>query len=87
MRRCRFSTQPLWFRDQSGIAAAEQSLATVNDLVLALDDGAERAGIEKLNGNGLTYVACCGMSRDRLDHAIIDFAQEMLRIVRRIRRD
>jgi len=74
---------------QSGLSMAEQSLGMLNDLVVAIDDAAERAGIEKLSSNGATYVACCGLSRERLDHAsrTVDFAQDMLQIVRRIRRD
>jgi class 3 adenylate cyclase len=72
-----------WSRD------AEKSLGILNDLVVAIDDAAERRGVEKLSSSGATYVACCGLSRQRLDHAsrIIDFAQDLLRIIRQLNRE
>jgi class 3 adenylate cyclase len=72
-----------WSRD------AEKSLGILNDLVVAIDDAAERRGVEKLSSSGATYVACCGLSRQRLDHAsrILDFAQDCLRIIRQLNRE
>jgi class 3 adenylate cyclase len=71
------------------VRAAEKSLGIHNDLVVAIDDAAERRDIEKLSSDGASYVAVCGMSRARLDHAsrIVDFAQDIVRIVLRIHRD
>jgi class 3 adenylate cyclase len=68
---------------------AGKALALLNDLVLALDDAAERRGVEKLSCNGSTYVAVCGMSRQRLDHAsrTVDFAQDILKRVNRLNRE
>jgi class 3 adenylate cyclase len=67
----------------------EKSLDLLNDLTLALDDAAERRGLRKLAADGTSYVAVCGLSRQRLDHASrsIDFAQDTLRIVQRLHRD
>jgi class 3 adenylate cyclase len=75
--------------DSGWAGNAEKSLSLLNDLVIALDDAAERRGIEKLSSNGATYVACCGMSEQRLDQAsrIVDFAQDVLRTARRLDRE
>jgi class 3 adenylate cyclase len=75
-------------RGESSMAAGK-ALALLNDLVLALDDAAERRGMEKLSCNGSTYVAVCGMSRQRLDHAsrTVDFAQDIVKRVHRLNRD
>jgi class 3 adenylate cyclase len=71
------------------LIGAEKALGLLNDLTVALDDAAERRGVDKLSATSTTYVACCGMSRQRLDHAsrTIDFAQDVLTIVRRLNRD
>jgi class 3 adenylate cyclase len=68
---------------------AGKALSLWNDLMLALDDAAERRGVEKLSGNGSTYVAACGMSRQRLDHAsrTVDFAQDIVKCVNRLNRE
>jgi class 3 adenylate cyclase len=67
----------------------DKSLALLNDLTIALDDAAERRGVDKLSGDGVSYVASCGLSRQRLDYAsrTVDFALDMLRIVQRLQRD
>jgi class 3 adenylate cyclase len=69
--------------------ATENSFDTLNELVLALDDAAEQRGVEKLACDGMTYMASSGISRQRLDHAsrIVDFAQDVLRIVDWFRRE
>jgi class 3 adenylate cyclase len=66
-----------------------KALELLNDLVLSLDDAAERRGVEKLSCSGSTYVAACGMSRQRLDHAsrTVDFAQDIVKRVNRLNRE
>jgi class 3 adenylate cyclase len=74
----------------SGIRLSlEQSAGLLKDLMMALDDSAGRRDAERLSVSGAGYLACCGMSRYRLDHAarILDFAQDVLTIVAHIRRD
>lgn len=74
---------------EAGREEAEKSLTTLNDLVIAFDDAAEGRGVEQLSSNGATYVACCGLSKHRVDHAarMVDFAQDVLKITRRLHRE
>jgi class 3 adenylate cyclase len=60
-----------------------KSLSILGDLVSAFDEAAERFGIEKVKTIGGTYLAVCGLSVNRPDHArrVIQFAQEMGNIV------
>jgi class 3 adenylate cyclase len=60
-----------------------KSLSILGDLVAAFDEAAERFGIEKVKTIGGTYLAVCGLSVNRPDHArrVIQFAQEMGNIV------
>ncbi|MGD0964798.1 MAG: adenylate/guanylate cyclase domain-containing protein [Candidatus Acidiferrales bacterium] len=70
-------------------SGVHKSLDLFNDLIIAVGDAAERRGVERVSSDGLTYIACCGLSRERLDHAsrIVDFAQDVLRISARLHRD
>ncbi len=54
-------------------------------MVSSFDEAAERYGIEKIKTIGDSYMAVCGLSVPYLDHdkRAIDFALEMLKIVRR----
>jgi class 3 adenylate cyclase len=67
----------------------DKSLDLFNDLIIAIGDAAEKRGVERVSSDAITYVACCGLSRERLDHAsrVADFAQDVLRIVGRLHRD
>jgi class 3 adenylate cyclase/HAMP domain-containing protein len=67
----------------------EDSLSLLSDLVNAIDDAAERCGVEKLSSHGDIYVAVCGMSRPRLDQAsrIAEFAEEVLKTARWLNSD
>ncbi|MFN9199085.1 MAG: adenylate/guanylate cyclase domain-containing protein, partial [Planctomycetaceae bacterium] len=58
-------------------------------LVVAFDDAAEKIGVEKVKTSGATYLAVCGLSVQRPDHTsrVVDFAQELVRIVERVNRD
>lgn len=59
------------------------ALAALSDLVAAFDEAAEKFGIEKVKTIGGSYLAVCGLSVSRPDHArrVILFAEEMQRIV------
>jgi class 3 adenylate cyclase len=67
---------------------ARDSVALLNDLVSAFDEAAEALGVEKIKTIGDGYMAVCGVSTPRLDHArrMVDFALEQLRIVHEFER-
>ena len=69
-----------------GEAAA---LSALGDLIEAFDEAAEESGIEKVKTIGGSYLAVCGLSVTRPDHArrIIQFAQQMERIIGVFNRD
>ena len=66
-----------------------KALALLGDLIAAFDEAAEKSGIEKVKTIGGSYLAVCGLSVHRPDHArrVIQFAQEMTRIVGIFNRD
>jgi len=66
-----------------------RALAAVGDLVAAIDEAAEAAGVEKVRAIGGTYLAVCGLSVQRPDHVrrIVGFARDVERIVRAFARD
>ena len=90
-----FSNVTVLFADLGGFSELSQTLpaketvAFLNDLVAAFDNAAENHGVEKHKTIGSGYMAVCGLSVPRLDHAkrTIDFAKDMLRIVRRFNQD
>ena len=59
------------------------ALSVLGDLIEAFDEAAEESGIEKVKTIGGSYLAVCGLSVTRPDHArrIIQFAQQMERII------
>ncbi|MGB8700129.1 MAG: adenylate/guanylate cyclase domain-containing protein, partial [Thermosynechococcaceae cyanobacterium] len=64
---------------------AQEIVTILSDLVTSFDEAAERFGIEKIKTIGDSYMAICGLSVPYLDHdkRAVDFALEMLKIVRR----
>ncbi|MEL6494139.1 MAG: adenylate/guanylate cyclase domain-containing protein [Cyanobacteria bacterium J06623_7] len=90
-----FSNVTVLFADLGGFSelsetlSANETVGFLNDLILAFDDAAEKHGVEKHKTIGSGYMAVCGLSVPRLDQAkrIIDFAKDMLRIVRRFNRE
>ncbi len=90
-----FSNVTVLFADLGGFVElsetlpASETIVFLNDLVSAFDDAAERHGVEKVKTIGSSYMAVSGLSVPRIDHAkrIIDFAKDMLRIVRRFNQD
>ena len=76
--------------EEFGAAAGEaRALAMLGDLVAAIDEAAEECGIEKVKTIGGSYLAVCGLSVTRPDHArrMVQFAQAMERIVGMFNRD
>ena len=73
----------------SARAGESKALALLGDLIAAFDEAAEKSGIEKVKTTGGSYLAVCGLSVHRPDHArrVIQFAQEMARIVGIFNRD
>lgn len=79
------------FADLTGFSKLYDSLSAyeivtvLNDVVTAFDEAAERYGMEKIKTIGDSYMAVCGLSVPYLDHdkRAIDFALEMLALVRR----
>ena len=66
-----------------GADAESRALEWVCDLVAACDEAAERAGVEKVRAVGSAYLAVCGLSVPRPDHAAraVAFGREIVRIV------
>ena len=77
------------FIELSETLPANETVSLLNDLIVAFDDAAEKHGVEKHKTIGSSYMAVCGLSVPRLDHAkrTIDFAKDMLRIIRRFNRE
>jgi class 3 adenylate cyclase len=61
------------------------SMALLSDVVAACDEAAEQHGVEKVRTIGSSYLAVSGLSVERPDHTarMVDFACEVVRIVRR----
>lgn len=73
------------FSKLSDSLSAQETVALLNELVTAFDEAAERYGMEKIKTIGDSYMAVCGLSVPYLDHdkRAVDFALEMLSVVRR----
>jgi class 3 adenylate cyclase len=73
------------FTELADSLPADKAVGLLNDLIDAFDEAAERQGVEKVKTIGSSYMAGCGLSVPRPDHAhrIVEFAQDLLRIVRR----
>ncbi len=73
------------FSKLSASLTAYEIVAILNDLVTAFDEATERYGMEKIKTIGDSYLAVCGLSVPYLDHdkRAVDFALEMLSILRR----
>ena len=64
-------------------AGETRALSVLGDLIVSLDEAAEKFGIEKVKTIGGAYLAVCGLSVSRPDHArrMAQFAQEAVRII------
>ena len=73
------------FSKLSDSLSAQECVALLNELVTAFDEAADRHGMEKIKTIGDSYMAVCGLSVPYLDRdkRAIDFALDMLSVVRR----
>ena len=64
---------------QQGGLSDTQRLSLLSDVISACDEAAERCGVEKMRAVGAVYLAVCGLSVTRPDHAarVMLFAQEV----------
>lgn len=71
--------QILGFGDLTDHLEVEESIELLNELVSLFDEAAESHGIEKVKTIGANYLAVCGVSVARLDHArrMLEFAQTL----------
>ena len=60
-----------------------RAISLLGDLVANCDEAAEKCGMEKVRAVGATYLAVCGLSVSRPDHAAraMLFAQELAQII------
>jgi class 3 adenylate cyclase len=60
-----------------------RAISLLGDLVAACDEAAEKCGMEKVRAVGSMYMAVCGLSVSRPDHATraLLFAQELVQIM------
>ncbi|OUC13105.1 MAG: adenylate/guanylate cyclase domain-containing protein [Alkalinema sp. CACIAM 70d] len=67
----------------------QESVTLLNELVEAFDNVGNRYGMEKIKTMGYSYLSVCGLSTPYLDHdkRAVDFAMEMLTILRRSQAD
>jgi class 3 adenylate cyclase len=73
----------------SARAGEARAMGMLGDLITSFDEAAEKSGIEKVKTIGGSYLAVCGLSVHRPDHVrrVVQFAQEMVRIVGLFNRD
>jgi class 3 adenylate cyclase len=73
----------------AGIGNDSRAMGLVGDLVAACDEAADRCGVEKVRAVGAMYLAVCGLSVSRPDHAArtMLFARELARIVAAFNRE
>ena len=74
------------FQNLSAELAPDQAIVVLNELIGALDDAAERCGVEKLRSTGSNYLAVCGLSVPRIDDEkrTVELALAMLQVVERL---
>ncbi|MEB3310844.1 MAG: adenylate/guanylate cyclase domain-containing protein [Snowella sp.] len=61
----------------------DEAIFLLNDIIGAFDEAAEDYGIDKLQIPGPNYLAACGISIPKVDHAkrMVDFALTMLEVI------
>lgn len=66
-----------------------KALSALGDLIATFDDAADKLAIEKVRSIGASYLAVCGLSVVRPDHArrMVQFAGELVRIVSMFNRE
>jgi class 3 adenylate cyclase len=73
------------FEDFGRGMTSDKALDILNDIFRAFDEAAESLGVERVRTTRQGYLASCGLSVPRVDHArrSVEFAIEMQRIVER----
>ncbi len=73
------------FSEFSQDLTPDQAVTLLNELVNSFDETAELYGVEKLKTLSESYLAVCGLTFPRIDHAkrMVDFAQAMFKSIRR----
>lgn len=68
---------------------ALDTIALLNDVIIAFDEAADLYGVEKIKTIGSGYMAVSGLTVPRIDHAkrVVDFSLEMIRILHCFNRD
>ena len=71
------------FADIADSRNANQSMRLLQELISSFDDMADQYGVEKLKTMGSSYIAVCGLSIQRVDHAkrSVDFAMAILKLM------
>ena len=75
----------LGFEEYAATLGGEESLEALNELVRQFDEAATAIGVEHVRTSTKGYLASCGLTVPRIDHArrIVDFALEVQRILER----
>ncbi|HEX6385994.1 MAG TPA: adenylate/guanylate cyclase domain-containing protein [Anaerolineae bacterium] len=75
----------LGFAEMAHRQGARRSAKALDTLINSLDEAAERVQVERVKTIAETYVAACGLTSARLDHAkrVIDFAIEAIKIIQK----
>lgn len=73
------------FEEFSRGQTSDRGLDVLNDIFRAFDEAAEALGVERVRTTRQGYLASCGLSVPRVDHArrTVEFALEMQRIIER----
>ncbi len=75
--------------DLGGHVDDSRSISLLGDLIAACDEAAEKCGVEKVRAVGAMYLAVCGLSVSRPDHAtrVLLFARELTQTVAAFNRE
>lgn len=67
---------------------ADDSIELLHNLVSTIDELAKKQGVEKIKTIGASYLAACGLTAARLNHAqrCVDFSVEILQLVQQFNR-
>ena len=73
------------FSEFSEDLSPDQAVTLLNELINSFDETAELYGVEKLKTMGESYLAVCGLTFPKVDHAkrAVDFGQAMLKTIHR----
>jgi class 3 adenylate cyclase len=72
------------FNEFSEDISPDRTVALLTELIGAFDETAEQFGIEKLKTIGSSYIAVCGLTIPRVDHAkrAVDFCFALLKLTK-----